>query len=391
MIIQIILTVVAFICAALIAYALTPSVRVLAFKIGAIDVPLNSRRVHKKPIPRIGGLAIYISFLITTAIFGDFSKTLITVWIGGGVLVLTGIIDDIFRLNAWIKLFIQIVTAIFAVLNGMQIEGVYLGEYYSLGVFSIPLTIFWIVGLTNAINLIDGLDGLACGITAIGTGSLFLVVLLKGDYINAVIFAIMLGSCLGFLPFNTNPARIFMGDTGALFLGYAMAIFSISGTFKLHTMLSFLIPIIIFAIPIFDTLFSIIRRLIKKQSPFKPDRGHIHHKLLDMGFTQKETVNILYCSCGIMGLVAVCFTEILPETGKIVKVIAIAIIALILLVLNYNILKNPYGRKHSGLIENDMTIEEYLNEIGEEKAKKIIKHNGGNADDYKKIDENKKE
>lgn len=378
--IQLVYGIVAFICAALLAYSTTPAVRVLAFKIDAVDVPLDNRRVHSKPIPRIGGLAIYLSFLISTVLFCDINSELATILIGGAVLVIVGIIDDIFRLNAWIKLLIQLMVAGFAVFNGNVIEHVNIGGYIPLGVFSIPLTILWIVGLTNAINFIDGLDGLACGVSAISAMSLLCVVLLHGDIVSTLICAILLGSCLGFLPFNSNPARIFMGDTGALFLGYTLAVLSIQGVFKLHAVLSFIVPLAIFALPLFDALSAIIRRLIKGKSPFSPDRDHIHHKLIDMGFTQKESVKILYAICGILGLVAVFCTDLMSDSTKAIKSIAIALIAVIILGVNVAIMKNPYGRRHSGLTTDDMTVDEYMHELDPAKAKKIELHNGAKPD-----------
>ncbi|MGN1345555.1 MAG: MraY family glycosyltransferase, partial [Eubacteriales bacterium] len=321
--------IVAVVCAALLAYTMTPVVRVIAFKIGAVDVPLDNRRIHKKPIPRIGGLAIYLSFALTTVIFCELSQELFTIWIGGAILVILGILDDIYRLRAWIKLIVQIGVAIFAVFNGCVIDHVNLGGVYvQFGILSAPLTVLWIAGLTNAINFIDGLDGLACGVSAISSLSLLAVVVLQGDFTSAIICAILVGSCFGFLPFNQNPARIFMGDTGALFLGYTLAVMSVHGVFKLHTVLAFLIPFAIFALPIFDTMFAIFRRILSGKSPFAPDRGHIHHRLIDMGFTQKESVKILYAICGILGLVAVFCTEAMFDTMRVSKALLIAVIAL---------------------------------------------------------------
>ncbi len=385
---QLLYGIVAFICASLLAYAMTPVVRVLAFRIGAVDVPLDNRRIHKKPMPRIGGLALYLSFTLTTIIFCYPSQELTTIWIGGGVLVILGILDDIYRLNAWLKLVVQLAISIFAVCNGCVIDHINLGGVYvSLGMFSAPLTVLWIAGLTNAINLIDGLDGLACGVSAISSLSLLFVVMLQGDFVSAIICAILVGSCFGFLPFNFNPARIFMGDTGALFLGYTLAVISVFGVFKLHAVLSFLVPFAIFALPLFDTMFAICRRVLSGKSPFAPDRGHIHHKLIDMGFTQKESVKILYAICGIFGLVAVFCTEAMFHTMRVTKSILIAVIAMGLFILNYLILKDPNCRKHSGLTEDDMTVSEYINELDPEKARKIEAHNGGQI----KKDEEKEE
>ena len=386
--VQVIYVIVAIVCAILLAYASTPIVRVLAFKIGAVDVPLDNRRIHKKPIPRIGGLAIYLSFTVTTLLFCDFSKELVTIWIGGAILVILGILDDIYRLNAWLKLAVQLAVAGFAVWNGCIIDHINLGGVYiHLGYLSIPLTIFWIAGLTNAINFIDGLDGLACGVSAISSLSMLVVVLLQGDILSTIICGILFGSCLGFLPFNFNPARIFMGDTGALFLGYTLAVLSVHGVFKLHAVLSFIVPLMIFALPIIDAAFAIIRRLIAGKSPFAADRGHIHHRLIDMGFTQKESVKILYAICGILGLVAVFCTESMFEKARVTKSISIAVIALVLFGLNFIILKNPNLRRHSGIIEDDMTVSDYINELGPEQAKKIETYNGATAEEIEKLNE----
>ena len=203
-----------FILALFISMAFTPIAIKVAYRIGAIDVPADDRRMHTKPIPRIGGLAIFLAFTATTMLLCTPSRSLVTVWIGGAVLVLLGILDDIFRLPAWPKFIVQLLVAGFAVWNGTIIDHINLGgEYVHLGVVSVPLTILWIAGLTNAINFIDGLDGLSCGISAISSLSLFCVILLTGDLTSALITLVLAAACLGFLPFNTNPARIFMGDT----------------------------------------------------------------------------------------------------------------------------------------------------------------------------------
>ena len=385
---QIIFGLVAIICACLLAYTITPPVRVLAFKIGAVDVPLDGRRIHKKPIPRIGGLAIYLSFTITTLLFCNPSPELLTIWLGGGVLVILGIIDDIYRLNAWLKFAVQLLVAGFAVWNGCVIDHINLGGMYvNLGYFSIPLSMLWIAGLTNAINLIDGLDGLACGVSAISSLSLLAVVLLHGDVLSTVMCGILFGSCLGFLPYNSNPARIFMGDTGALFLGFTLAVLSVHGVFKMHAVLSFITPILIFAFPIFDAAFAIVRRVVAGKSPFSPDRGHIHHRLIDMGFTQKESVKILYAICGILGLIAVFCNEAMFGEMRILKTVSVAAIAVVVFALNFIILKNPEMRRHSGLIEDDMTISDYIKELDPEQAKKIEEHNGASEEEVKKIEE----
>lgn len=368
----------AVLCAGLIAFTMTPPVRVLAFRIGAVDIPLDQRRMHKKPIPRIGGLAIFFGFTASTMIFCNPTKELLTIWIGGFVLVALGILDDVFRLPAMLKFVVQIGAAVIAVVNGVVIDHISIGgNYVMFGVWRIPITILWIVGLTNAINLIDGLDGLACGVSAISSASLFCVVLLNGDLHSAMITAILTASCIGFMPFNKNPAKIFMGDTGALFLGFTLAVMSVQGVFKLHTVISFLVPLSIFALPLLDTTVAIIRRVAHGKSPFSPDRGHLHHKLVDMGFTQKNAVRILYAICALLGLVAVVFTDTIFDSSRLVKAVLVLILALIVFLFNYLIIKSPNLRVHTGLFD-DEPLPDTPKNLGD--TLKEVKHKIHNAE-----------
>lgn len=336
----------AMICAILIAFTTTPAVRVLAYKVKAIDIPTDNRRMHKKPVPRLGGLAIYLAFTLTSLIFSDPSPTLITVWVGGSIIVLLGILDDIFRLKALVKLFVQIGVAGVAVWQGLLVERITVaGITFEFGHFAIPITMIWIVGLTNAINLIDGLDGLSCGVSAISAVSLLLVSIVLGEnWSTTVLIGILAGSCIGFLPFNTNPAKIFMGDTGALFLGYTLSVVSITGVLKMHTVVSFVVPLLIFAFPILDTAFAFTRRILHGKSPFSPDRGHLHHRLIDVGLNQKQVVSILYALCAILGLSAIMFTA-----DKLWRSGVIIVIALLLLIINFALLKNPNTREQTGI------------------------------------------
>lgn len=337
---------IAMVCAGLISFTMTPVVRVFAFKTGAIDVPRDERRMHKTPIPRLGGLAIFAGFTIATMVFCEVTPVVLTLWFGGLIIVTLGVLDDIFRLHALVKFAVQIAAAFIPVSQGLTIKFINLfGNYLVLGSFEIPVTIIWIVGLTNAINLIDGLDGLSCGVSAICSLSLLLCTITLGDsFPLTVITGILAGACLGFLPFNTNPARIFIGDTGALFLGYTLSVLSIEGLFKTHTVLSFMIPLSIFGLPLFDTVFAIIRRIIRGKNPFAGDRGHIHHRLIDMGFNQKQTVGILYSVCALLGISAVMFTmENLIRTGIII------VTGFTIFLLNFYIIKNPVTREMSGI------------------------------------------
>lgn len=364
----------AMVCAVLIAFTTTPAVRVFAYKVNAIDVPEDGRRMHKKPIPRLGGLAIYLAFTLTSLLFSDVSPTLITIWIGGSAIVLLGILDDIFRLKASIKLLVQIGVAAVAVWQGLTVERITIvGQTIEFGHFTIPITMIWIVGLTNAINLIDGLDGLSCGVSAISAISLLLVSIVLGENpATTVLIAILAGSCIGFLPFNTNPAKIFMGDTGALFLGYTLSVISITGVLKMHTVVSFIVPLLIFAFPILDTAFAFTRRILKGKSPFSPDRGHLHHRLIDMGLNQKQVVSILYSLCAILGLTAIMFTS-----DKLWKAGILVAIGLVLLIINFALLKNPNTREKTGI--DMMTPAEAKPEKAEEKAAEELEDKDSNT------------
>ena len=318
----------AFILALAISFACTPAVRMLAIKIKAVDVPKDNRRMHKVPIPRMGGLAIFAGFLVSVLFFVPLGTEFRSILIGALILVVLGIIDDIVALKPKTKFAGQIIAALIPALSGVSIHGIVNpfvpGQYSTLGIFSIPLTVIWIVGITNAVNFIDGLDGLACGVSAIATVTMFIIAVLFGETYIALMMAALAGACLGFLPYNMNPAKIFMGDTGSMFLGYILATVSIQGLFKFYAVISFAVPFILLDLPIFDTGFAIVRRLLKGQSPLQADRGHVHHRLIDLGFDQKQSVAILYAFSALMGLTAV----ILARTNES-KLIILAIAVLV--------------------------------------------------------------
>ena len=318
----------AFILALAISFACTPAVRMLAIKIKAVDVPKDNRRMHKVPIPRMGGLAIFAGFLVSVLFFVPLGTEFRSILIGALILVVLGIIDDIVALKPKTKFAGQIIAALIPALSGVSIHGIVNpfvpGQYSTLGIFSIPFTLIWIVGITNAVNFIDGLDGLACGVSAIATVTMFIIAVLFGETYIALMMAALAGACLGFLPYNMNPAKIFMGDTGSMFLGYILATVSIQGLFKFYAVISFAVPFILLGLPIFDTGFAIVRRLLKGQSPLQADRGHVHHRLIDLGFDQKQSVAILYAFSALMGLTAV----ILARTNES-KLIILAIAVLV--------------------------------------------------------------
>ena len=300
--------------AAIVAFIATPVIRTLAFRVGAVDVPRDSRRMHNHPIPRMGGLAIFFGFMLSTLIFLPLDAPLRGMLLGAVIIVILGIFDDIYALPALPKFFVQIAAASVAVAMGNRIEilsnpNIFSSNpYWDLGVLSIPISVLWIVGITNAVNLIDGLDGLACGVSTISSMTMLVIALTVSEPNVALLMAALAGGCIGFLPYNLNPAKIFMGDTGSTFLGFVLAVVSIEGLFKSYAIISFAVPFLMLGLPIFDTCFAIFRRVSHGQSPMAPDRGHIHHRLIDMGFNQKQAVAVLYVISAILGLSAVVLT-----------------------------------------------------------------------------------
>jgi len=305
----------ALIAAMVIAFAATPIVRAFASKVGALDIPRDYTRVHKVPIPRLGGLAIFLGFIFAVVLFADVSKPVQGMLIGSVIIVISGVIDDITTMKWYFKLLFQFAAAGVAIYHGLVVNAVSnpnvfsSSEILSFGSLSIPITVLWIVGITNAVNLIDGLDGLACGVSGISSVTMLVIALLVSDMNVAVITAAIAGACLGFLPYNANPASIFMGDTGALLLGFVLSTVSIMGLFKFYAIISFAVPFLVIGLPFFDTAFALVRRLSKGQNPLSHrDRGHFHHRLLDMGLSQKQAVAILYAISGLLGLSAVVIT-----------------------------------------------------------------------------------
>lgn len=273
----------------------TPFVKKIALHIGAVDMP-NERKVHKKPMPRLGGLAIYLGFLLGYMIFGTHSAMMNSILISSFIIVLTGVVDDIKPLRASTKFIGQLIAAsIIPIYGGILLQDVSaFGIYLEFGLLSIPITIFFILGCINCINLIDGLDGLASGISSIYFLTIGIVATIQGKYgLDFVLTFVMLGSTLGFLIHNFNPASIFMGDSGSMFLGLIIAVIALLG-FKNVTMSSLIIPLLVLAIPILDTVFAILRRTLKGEKISAPDKFHIHHQLLRRNFSQKQTVLIIY-------------------------------------------------------------------------------------------------
>ncbi len=308
------LILVSLLAAGAIAYLATPVVRICAYRIGAIDVPKDNRRMHAEPIPRMGGLAIFLGFFFTVFLFSEITDQVRSMLLGAVIIVILGVLDDKFAMKALPKFVVQILAALVAVMGGNVITYISNPNVYSpvpylnLGLLSIPVSVLWIVGITNAVNLIDGLDGLAVGVSTISSATMLIIALLVMDGDVAIMMAALCGACLGFLPYNKSPASIFMGDTGSTFLGYVLAVVSIQGLFKMYSIISFVVPFLMLGIPIFDTAFAFIRRVSHGQNPMKADRGHVHHRLIDMGLSQKQTVAVLYLISAVLGVCAVLLT-----------------------------------------------------------------------------------
>ena len=303
----------ALLTALVVSFLMTPVVKSFAYKVVAIDVPKDERRMHHKPIPRLGGLAIFAGFMASILLFVDI------------------------RLNPQMQSILLgavIIVALIPALNGVYIlafsnPNIFSpNAYWVLNWLSVPVTVLWIVGITNAVNLIDGLDGLANGLSAISAATVLVIALICSEAQVAVVMAALVGACVGFLPYNLNPAKMFMGDTGATFLGFILSTMSIQGLFKFYAVISFAVPFLILGLPIFDTAFAMIRRMAHGQSPMHADRGHIHHRLIDMGLNQKQAVATLYVISGILGLSAVVLTTG-GEAKAMLLLIALCVVAVV--------------------------------------------------------------
>lgn len=288
---------------------LTPIVKMLAIRIGAVDRP-NYRKVHARIMPRLGGLAIFGAFLIGYFVLRPEDPTAPFIILGALMIIITGVLDDMFEITAKAKLLGQLIAAGIVIYGGLDIEFIKLpfGGELDFGYLNIPLTILWIVGITNAINLIDGLDGLAAGVSTIALVTIAGMALMMGNVFVFSMAALLAVSTLGFLFYNFHPAKIFMGDTGALFLGFMIGVLALMG-FKNITVISLVIPIIMLGVPISDTFFAIVRRLRMKQPLSAPDKSHLHHCLLNVGFTHRQTVLIIYALAAMFGVAALIFSQ----------------------------------------------------------------------------------
>ncbi|MEI7689438.1 MAG: MraY family glycosyltransferase [Candidatus Saccharibacteria bacterium] len=323
--------------AAIITFMAMPLVRKLSQKVGAVAVP-SERKIHKSIIPSSGGVAIFLGFLIASLFFNNPSPEIIGFLIGGTVITAVGLLDDIFDLPPITKIFGQVLAALIVISAGVRIE--FIGNLgagndglYYLGFLSLPFTFFWIVGITNAINFIDGLDGLAGGVTGIAAWTLGVVSLLSGRYDAAVLSFTLGAAAFAFLPYNFSNSprkKIFMGDAGSNFLGYSLAVLSILGMVKIAAAFSMLIPILILAVPIFDTGFAIIRRLISGKSPFEADRMHLHHRIMERGVSHRQTTCILYVISLVLGVISIISMNLDPAVIPFVFGATVVVFVLLL-------------------------------------------------------------
>ena len=319
-----------FLLGAIISLIMTPIAIKIAPKIGALDIPKDDRRMHSKAMPRFGGIAIYLGTIIPMLIFMPIDTKLLGVIAGGTLIFLVGVYDDLRGMPAKVKLLGQIACAIIIFTFSVKIS--FVGNPFGDGYFYFPwwlsliITVGWIVGITNTVNLIDGLDGLAAGIALIASVSISYTAYLSDRPDISLLTLAIAGSCLGFLKYNFNPAKIFMGDAGSLFLGFMLAAVSVISPLKGATVIATVVPMFVLALPIFDTVFAILRRLINKRPIMEADKGHLHHRLMAVGLGQKRTVLTLYGISGIMGVAAILLTRhMLIETG-ILSLVAVTLI-----------------------------------------------------------------
>ena len=314
-----VLYIAAFSTAFAISNVMTPVAKKLSLKLGAIDMP-KKRGMHHKPMPRMGGIAIVVGFMATVILlynFVDYSdvKKLIGFFIGALIIVVLGMVDDVKNLPAKFKFIVQIIAALIPVIFGIRIHVVFWPMTYALLKLSIPITVIWIVGLTNAVNLIDGLDGLAAGVSSIAAICIMVLCILTGDETAVVLTASLAGSCLGF---------------------YTLAVTSILGVFKGYAMIALMVSVLAIGFPIFDTLFAITRRAAKHQPIMQADRGHLHHKLIDRGFSQRQAVMILYGISAVCGLVAI-FIALKDAKTLVVVLFAVIVLSLLVFYVNHRI------------------------------------------------------
>ncbi|MDD2498478.1 MAG: MraY family glycosyltransferase [Desulfitobacteriaceae bacterium] len=336
--------VLAVLAAFVIAYLLTPVMKKAGIFVGAVDKP-NERKVHRGLITRIGGVAIYAGFLLPSLFILDMSRPVLGLIISGTMVMMLGLVDDIRGISPKMKLLGQIIAGLVLVYYGVEVQFItnpLNGGIISLGYLSVPVTVFWVIGVTNAVNLIDGLDGLAAGISAIAAVTLAVVAWTQGQYVTVSLALFLAAGALGFLRYNFHPAQLFMGDCGSMFLGFNLGALAVMGLSKGATVISLFIPVIILGIPILDTFFAIVRRFNNKKPIFQADKGHLHHCLLEMGLTHKQSVLVIYAITFLLGSSAVLLT-MLTTAQSVLILIGISVV----IIMGANRIGIITGRKAS--------------------------------------------
>ncbi|MGE5508777.1 MAG: glycosyltransferase family 4 protein [Chitinophagales bacterium] len=333
----------AFLLALVAVYLSTPFMRALALRYGIVDEP-NQRKVHSVPIPYLGGVAIYLGFLVGLLLVPGAWPRLAGLLTGGTLILVLGVIDDVWNLPAKVKFAGQVAVATLAVLMGLRIQGLTnpFGGYLHLGWWGIPLTVLWLVSFTNVMNLVDGLDGLAAGVAAIAAGALSVVAFEKGQLLVATLALALSGSAAGFLPHNFNPAKIFMGDAGAMFLGFVLAGIAVQGALKGAAAIALVIPVVALGVPVLDTACAIIRRFQNGQPISEADRGHFHHRLLALGLSPKQAVLFVYLLSFALGSGAIFMARLSPLSSAFFVVVVAG--ALLLLAERIGVIK-PLGAR----------------------------------------------
>lgn len=348
-----------------VALVFTPLTIKFANKFGFVDIPKDSRRVHVKPMPRIGGLAIVLSMAVGLLIYYLITMNTSSISlnnkffgyvIGAFIIAAMGFLDDAFNLRARYKFIFQVLAAVVVYFFGISIDGITFpwidNNILDFGFLSFPITLIWIIGITNAVNLIDGLDGLAAGISTIAAIALLTIFITSSASLEAIVItAVLVGATAGFLPFNFNPAKTFMGDVGSNFLGFTLASVSILGFAKGYTLIAIIVPILALGVPIFDTLFAMTRRFLAGKPMLSPDGGHVHHRLLKRGLNQKQAVLILYSVTSILCILAV--TIISTDLYKIL----ILIIAIVIFVTIVYLFINKQNKPKAISEENKKEVE----------------------------------
>ncbi len=314
---------IAMVVTLLIALFITPLSINLAVKMGVVDKP-NERKVHTGAVPRMGGVAIYIAFAVGALILGFYTRQVAALLVACTLVMAGGLIDDVKGVSPKFKLLIQLIAALILVKYGIYVEFItnpFTGGVISLGIFAIPITVIWLMGVSNAVNLIDGLDGLSAGVSAIAALTMAVVCYAQGQIVTACLAAVLAAAAFGFLRYNFHPAKTFMGDCGSLFLGFCLGALSVMGLSKGATVISIFIPLIILGIPIFDTFFAIIRRKSQHKPIFDADKGHLHHCLLSIGLSHSKTVLLIYAISIIMGVAGILMAMLTSAQAVFVLII----------------------------------------------------------------------